>query len=108
MVSPRPTRTGWSNIVSPYSLTGTSAAVNTATTPGAASRRAGVHRHHAGVRLAGEHHPGVEHVVRAQVGRVAGGAGDLAVGVARTTSGPTDAAVRVIAPAACSTASKMR
>ena len=36
-VSRSPTRTGWSNMVRPYSLTGTSAAVNTASTPGVAS-----------------------------------------------------------------------
>jgi hypothetical protein len=36
-VSRRPTRTGWSNMVRPYSLTGTSAAVNTASTPAVAS-----------------------------------------------------------------------
>ena len=39
-VPPSPTRTGWSNIVRPYSFTGTSAAVSTATTPGVASAAA--------------------------------------------------------------------
>ncbi len=76
-VSPSPTSTGWSFLVSPYSLTGTSAAVRTSTTPSTSAAGLGVHGHHAGMRLVGEHGDGMQRIGRDAVAGVAGNPGDL-------------------------------